>query len=105
MSVGAMIFGFNGWMATSGAHARQSEQCNLVRTAARKAWTSPSRTTARGSNGQAMSVGARRRRERSTRASRDTRGAAPRPDMARAVAAARESIAWLSDPFATDLGT
>ena len=58
MSVEAMIGGFDGLMASPGAHSRQSEQCILVRTAAWKALTSPSRTTARGSNGRAMCRGA-----------------------------------------------
>jgi hypothetical protein len=34
---------------------------------------------------------------------RDTRRAAPRPDMARAVSTARASIAAVSDPFATEV--
>ena len=35
MRVEFMMAGFDGWMATPGAHTRQSEQCILVRTAAR----------------------------------------------------------------------
>ena len=40
---------------------------------------------------------------RSNRPFRDTRRAAPRPDMARAVSTARASIAAVSDPFATEV--
>ena len=65
----------------------------------------PEQDDREGVKGRAMCVGARRRRERSKRAARDTQGAAPRPDMARAVAAARESIARVSDASATDRGT
>ena len=99
----AMIRGFYGCIRIAGAHSRQSEPCNLVRTAPRKALTSPSRTTVRGANGRTKSLGAGRKRGRSSRPFRDTRCAAQRPDMARAVSTARASIAAVSDPFATEV--
>ena len=99
----AMIRGFYGCIPGAGAHSRQSKQCNLVRTAPRKALTSPSKTTVRGANGRSKSLGAGRRGGRCERPFRDTRRAAPRPHMARAVSTARASIAAVSDPFATEV--
>jgi hypothetical protein len=52
----ARLAGFYGCIPYKGAHSRQSEPCNLVRTAPWKALTSPSRTTVRGANGRTKSL-------------------------------------------------
>ena len=57
------------------------------------------RTTAEGVNGRAKSSRAGREHGCSTVPARDTRRAAPRPDMARAVSTEREGIAAASEPF------